>query len=91
MGVLGVIPARYDSVRFPGKVLIPIDGLPMVARVYNQAIQCRELDSVIIATDSQYVKNAMEELDIPVEMTSSDHATGTERTAEIASRMMMRL
>ncbi|MDP7558764.1 MAG: 3-deoxy-manno-octulosonate cytidylyltransferase [Candidatus Marinimicrobia bacterium] len=86
MGVLGVIPARYDSVRFPGKVLIPIDGLPMVARVYYQAIQCRELDSVVIATDSQYVKNAMEELDIPVEMTSSDHATGTERTAEIASR-----
>ncbi|HIA29152.1 MAG TPA: 3-deoxy-manno-octulosonate cytidylyltransferase [Candidatus Marinimicrobia bacterium] len=86
MGVLGVIPARYDSIRFPGKVLIPIDGFPMVARVYYQAIQCRELDSVVIATDSQRVENAMQELDIPVELTGSNHSTGTERVAEVASR-----
>jgi len=86
MGVLGVIPARFVSTRFPGKVLIHIGGIPMVARVYHQVTQCREVDSVVIATDSQRVKDEMLELSIPVEMTSSDHSTGTERTAEVASR-----
>lgn len=84
MSVLGVIPARFASTRFPGKVLVPIDGIPMVARVYYQVIQCREVNSVIVATESDQVKEAMEELNIPVELTRSDHNTGTERSAEIA-------
>lgn len=82
--IVGVIPARYDSSRFPGKVLAPIDGLPMVARVYSRVREATLLDSVVVATDSRRVTAALEELDIPVLMTSSDCRTGTDRVAEVA-------
>lgn len=82
---VGVIPARYHSTRFPGKVLVPIDGLPMVAHVYRRAASSR-LDSVLVATDHPAVEDAMSDLDIPVMMTSSSHHSGTERVAEVAKR-----
>ena len=83
-GVVGVIPARMDSSRFPGKVLAPMDGFPMVARVYRQAIQAKLLETVIVATDSLEVYEKMVELDIPVLMTAPTHHSGTDRIAEIA-------
>ena len=80
---VGVIPARYHSTRFPGKVLEPIDGLPMVARVYGQAKNSR-LERVVVATDHSAVYEAMENLDIAVVMTNEACRTGTERVAEAA-------
>ena len=73
---VGVIPARYRSIRFPGKVLESIDGLPMVAHVYKRAT-ASQLDKVIIATDHAAVQKAMEELNIPVMMTAKGHHSGT--------------
>ncbi|MDP6457325.1 MAG: 3-deoxy-manno-octulosonate cytidylyltransferase [Candidatus Marinimicrobia bacterium] len=84
MKIEGVIPARFDSTRFPGKVLIPIDGTPMVARVYAQSIKSSRLESVTVATDDNRVREVMETLAIPVTMTSSDHSNGSERVAEVA-------
>jgi 3-deoxy-manno-octulosonate cytidylyltransferase (CMP-KDO synthetase) len=80
---VGVIPARYHSTRFPGKVLEPIDGLPMAAQVYKRAKGSR-LQRLLIATDHPDVFKAMESLDIPVIMTSEACRTGTERVAEAA-------
>ena len=80
---IGVIPARYHSTRFPGKVLEPIDGLPMAAQVYKQAKGSR-LQRILVATDHPEVFKVMESLDIPVIMTSEACRTGTERVAEAA-------
>ncbi|RQH21037.1 3-deoxy-manno-octulosonate cytidylyltransferase, partial [Okeania hirsuta] len=52
MKVLGVIPARYESTRFPGKPLVNIQGKSMIARVYERCRQAKMLDEVIVATDS---------------------------------------
>lgn len=82
--IIGVIPARYTSTRFPGKVLVPIDGIPMVARVYYQVEKVSVLDSLVVATDSQKVVESMEALDIPVVRTSSSCRTGSDRVAEVA-------
>ena len=56
MKILGIIPARYASSRFPGKPLVMIDGKSMIQRVYEQALKCKELSSVIIATDSEIIE-----------------------------------
>ena len=80
---VGVIPARYRSIRFPSKALESIDGLPMVAHVYKKAT-ASQLDKVIIATDHAAVQKAMEELNIHVMMTAESHHSGTERVAEVA-------
>lgn len=84
MRIEGVIPARFDSTRFPGKVLIPIDGTPMVALVYAQAVKSLYLDRVTVATDDVRVRRAMDSLGIPVTVTSSVHRSGSDRVAEIA-------
>lgn len=87
MRVLGVIPARFGSTRFPGKVLADIGGKPMLWHVYRQARKARLLDSVVVATDHEAVVSACAGLDIPVVMTRADHATGTDRVAEVAAEM----
>ena len=84
--VVGVIPARYGSSRFPGKVLVPIDGIPMVAHVYLRAKKSKLLDELLVATDNGAVVQSMESLDIPVIMTASSHRSGTERVAEVAEK-----
>ena len=80
---VGVIPARYHSERFPGKILELIDGIPMVAHVYERAKESL-LNMVLVAVDDNKVLRAMEELNIPVIMTSKNHNSGTERVAEVA-------
>ena len=56
MKILGIIPARYASSRFPGKPLAMIDGKSMIQRVYEQTLKCNKLSSVIIATDSEIIE-----------------------------------
>lgn len=82
--VLGVIPARYDSKRFPGKVLALLGGLPMAARVYLNAKKSSLLDDLVVATDSPIVEKELKSLNIPVTLTSPSHRSGTERVAEVA-------
>ncbi len=84
MKVLGIIPSRYASTRFPGKPLVDIGGKTMIRRVYEQAIQCNALDKLIVATDDQRIFDEVYSLGGDVIMTSSDHLNGTERCNEVA-------
>ena len=86
MKLLAVIPARYDSSRFPGKPLVTIGDRPMVQRVYEAAQSCSAFSKVVVATDSEKVADCVRGFGGAVEMTSSDHETGTDRVAEVAER-----
>ena len=81
MKILGIIPSRYDSNRFPGKPLLNLGGKSMVQRVYEQA-QKSKLDHVIVATDDERIYNAVVDFGGKVVMTSSEHSSGTDRCLE---------
>jgi 3-deoxy-manno-octulosonate cytidylyltransferase (CMP-KDO synthetase) len=83
--ILGVIPARYASSRFPGKALIEIAGKPMLQHVFERASSARYLSKVIIATDDERIAAAARKFRAHVRMTRTDHPTGTDRVAEVAS------
>lgn len=80
----GIIPARYESSRFPGKPLAKILGKPMFWHVFKRAIQCRELKQVVLATDDKRILSAAAKLDVPAVMTRNDHQSGTDRVLEAA-------
>ncbi len=84
MKVVGVIPARYESSRFPGKPLADICGKPMIWWVYHEAIKVKEFERVIIATESQIIVEACQNMGMEVMLTSDKHPTGTDRVAEVA-------
>ena len=86
MKILAVIPARYASQRFPGKPLVRIGDMPMVQCVYEAAKGCPDFSEVIVATDDDRIADCVHQFGGRVEMTSSDHETGTDRVAEVASR-----
>lgn len=77
-----MIPARYDSVRFPGKVLAKDTGKYLIQHTYEQACRAKMIDKVIVATDSEKVKAACKEFGAECVMTSADHQSGTDRIAE---------
>lgn len=85
MKILGVIPARYASTRFPGKPLAMIHGKTMVQRVYEQASAARKLAGVLVATDDQRIFDHVSDFGGKVIMTSSEHPTGTDRILEVAN------
>jgi 3-deoxy-manno-octulosonate cytidylyltransferase (CMP-KDO synthetase) len=82
--IVGIIPARHASTRFPGKPLTDIAGKPMIQRVYEQAKKCASLQRVIIATDHPDIEKTALAFTNDVIMTSPDHNNGTERCAEVA-------
>lgn len=84
MKTLGIIPARYESTRFPGKPLVDIRGKSMVQRVYEQAKKCVDLNEVIVATDDARIFEHVKDFGGPALMTSSDHQSGTDRCEEVA-------
>ncbi len=86
MKVIGVIPARYASVRFPGKPLAPLAGRPMVLHVLEAARAARRLDRVIVATDDSRIAEAVRQAGGEAVLTSPDAASGTDRLAEAARR-----
>lgn len=83
--ILGVIPARFNSSRFPGKALVSIAGKSMLQHVYERASQARYLTKLVIATDDDRIYSAARDFGASVKMTRSDHMSGTDRAAEIAS------
>ena len=83
MKVLGVIPSRYASSRFPGKPLVDIKGKTMVQRVYLQAQKAKSIDKVIVATDDQRIFDHVKSWGGEVVMTSSEHPSGTDRCREV--------
>ena len=83
--VLGVIPARWGSTRFPGKPLHLIAGKPLVQHVWDRCLECTMLSTVTVATDDERIAAAVEAFGGHVTMTRSDHPSGTDRAAEVAS------
>jgi 3-deoxy-manno-octulosonate cytidylyltransferase (CMP-KDO synthetase) len=80
--ILGIIPARYASTRFPAKPLIDIVGKSMIQRVYEQASRCQSLAKVVVATDDERIFNHVLSFGGEVVMTSPKHPSGTDRCFE---------
>lgn len=87
MKITGVIPARYESSRFPGKPLADICGKPMIWWVYQQCCKVEDFESVYVATDDTRIFDKCKELNINVIMTSEKHRTGTDRIGEVAEKI----
>jgi 3-deoxy-manno-octulosonate cytidylyltransferase (CMP-KDO synthetase) len=82
-----IIPARYGSTRFPGKPLFEIAGKPLVQHVWERVSKARGVDSVIVATDDMRIAEAAFGFGAEVALTSAKCKTGTDRCAEVASRL----
>ena len=87
MEAIGIIPARYGSTRFPGKVLVKIKGKTMIQRVYEQAKKSASLKDVIVATDDQRIFREVERFGGKAVMTSQRCKSGTDRVAEVAKKL----
>lgn len=85
--VVVIIPARYESTRFPGKPLADLHGQPMIQRVYERARAIRDVDRVLVATDDARIRAAVAAFGGDVVMTSPAHRTGTDRIAEVAASL----
>jgi len=85
--VVMVIPARYGSVRLPGKPLVMLAGKTMIQRVYEQAKKAQQAHRVIVATDDERIVKAVEAFGGEARMTRTEHRTGTERVAEVAAHV----
>jgi len=83
--VLGIIPARYASTRFPGKPLAPIAGKPLIQYVVEQCRKAKSLGEIIVATDDSRIADVAKKF-CRVEMTRADHPSGSDRIAEVAAR-----
>ena len=77
--IVGIIPARYASTRFPGKPLIDIQGKTMIHRVYEQALKSKHLDKVIVATDDERIFNHVKDFGGEAVITAEHHPSGTDR------------
>jgi 3-deoxy-manno-octulosonate cytidylyltransferase (CMP-KDO synthetase) len=91
MDVIAVIPARYSSSRFKGKVLAEVLGKPMIQHVWERAKQALVLDDVIIACDEEIVLDACRKFKAKVVMTSKDHACGTDRIGEVVNPLDVKI
>jgi len=91
MDVIGVIPARYSSTRFEGKVLAEILGKPMIQHVWECAKQAMVLDDLIIACDDERVAQAAREFGANVVLTAKGHASGSDRISEVVNPLDVRI
>ena len=83
---VGIIPARWNSTRFPGKPLHPIAGKPLLKHVWERCLRAKNLDLVVIATDDMRIASAAFEWGAEVALTSPKHRSGTNRVAEVARK-----
>ncbi len=84
--ILGIIPARYASSRFPGKPLVDIKGKSMIQRVYEQASKARKLTKVVVATDDNRIADHVKSFGGEVIMTEPNHPSGTDRCYEALTK-----
>lgn len=87
MKISAIIPARYASTRFPGKVLADLAGKPMIQHVYERTLKASNVSDVIIATDDERIAVAIRKFGGHYVMTSPDHETGTDRLAEVVKSL----
>jgi 3-deoxy-manno-octulosonate cytidylyltransferase (CMP-KDO synthetase) len=85
MPAIVVIPARYASTRFPGKPLAPLKGIPLIQHVYENSRNARLAGDILVATDSETIFETVLSFGGKAVMTSGDHASGTDRIAEVAA------
>jgi len=85
--IVGIIPARYASTRFPGKPLADIHGKPMIQHVYESAARSKLLNRVIVATDDKRIYDAVTRFWGEVTMTSDKHKSGTDRIGEVVKNI----
>lgn len=85
--IIGIIPARFASSRFPGKPLAVISGKTMIERVYSQALQSPNLAEVVVATDDMSIAEKVKSFGGKVCLTSPDHPSGTDRCAEVVQTL----
>lgn len=86
MKIVGIIPARFASTRFPGKPLALIAGKPLIQHVVEQCQKAKSLSEVVVATDDERIAGAAKTF-CRVEMTRADHPSGSDRIAEVAGRI----
>jgi 3-deoxy-manno-octulosonate cytidylyltransferase (CMP-KDO synthetase) len=82
-----LIPARFASTRLPGKPLLEIDGQPMICLVAERATQARNVSRVVVATDDERIVDVVRSAGFEAVMTRADHASGTDRIAEVAATL----
>lgn len=87
MKILGIIPSRFASTRFPGKPLVQIQGKSMIQRVYEQASKSTLLADVVVATDDVLIANEVTRFGGKFVMTASTHISGTDRCAEVIAKL----
>jgi 3-deoxy-manno-octulosonate cytidylyltransferase (CMP-KDO synthetase) len=85
--VIAIIPARFGSTRLPGKALLDLGGKPMIVRVVDRARASQKIDRVIVATDDERIREAVIAFGHEAVITQTDHATGTDRLAEVAATL----
>ena len=85
--VIAIIPARYASTRFPGKPLVDLGGKPMIQRTYERVMAVQGWHRVVIATDDLQIKAVAESFGAEIIMTHADHVSGTDRCAEVLSKI----
>jgi 3-deoxy-manno-octulosonate cytidylyltransferase (CMP-KDO synthetase) len=91
MDAIGIIPARYGSTRFEGKVIQDLCGKPVIQHVYERAKKARLLDDLIIAADDDRIVEKVKEFGGKVVFTSKDHSTGTDRLTEVVNQIDVRI
>jgi 3-deoxy-manno-octulosonate cytidylyltransferase (CMP-KDO synthetase) len=89
--VVAIIPARYDSTRFPGKILADLAGKPMIEHVYRRASSAATVHGTIVATDDVRIAEAVAAFGGAAVMTRADHVSGTDRIAEVAASLGCRI
>src|SRR5437762_5225290 len=82
-----IIPARFGSTRFPAKILASVTGKPLVQHVVEQALKCRRVSRVVVATDDRRIVDALRPFNTTAVMTSTAHQSGTDRIAEVARNL----
>ena len=87
MKIIGIVPARFGSTRFPGKPLADINGKSMIQRVYEQCLLSKLLSRLVIATDDERILNHVKEFGGEVILTSPQHQSGTDRCAEVIEKI----
>lgn len=85
--IIAIIPARYSSVRLPGKLLLPLDGRPLILHTAARADKAETVGRVIVATDDELIRDVVASAGVEVVMTSPDHRSGTDRVAEVAEKL----
>src|SRR5439155_13619238 len=84
---IAIIPARFDSTRFPGKPLAEIEGKPLIEHVYRRVEQASLISKIVVATDDRRIADAVERFGGTAIMTRNDHPSGTDRLAEAAGQL----